>query len=833
MSELPLLGRFYNRELLLELYEQALQDIPNGLKILNLYGRGGIGKTRLMGELSSRTRGDEYLKARIDLESRYLRRQNDALAILRYGLVKQGVRFDRFDIAQAVIWQHDNPLLTITRERFPAVENSRVLTDILDNALTTPVFGVALQLIDMWGKAIKDKNRHRLVESDDTLRAFDEMPPRERQDALVKLFTQDIADFRSQRNRSARNRRSERNLVVFVDGYEELVPDPSPWGSSALEAAWLRDLLLGLAPALVVVASREPLSWDSYGVPWPSVVHKEQLSALNMSDSTALLEERNVPDQAQRGKLAEAAGGVPYYLHLAADLELRAPGSGEKVRDSSEIYRRFFSFSSGDEMRLLQILSLADTFDEDMYSWILREFPRLDGVIEWEDLIQRQSLVAPLEHPGWYRLHPLVPGGLDRKLEGHSLRRTHTVLWNFWQHRYEHGEHDDIWSTAGMRAFHHALRAGVDSPDTAVQLVEQSIAQGGVTALESLLADVDDHRAAMTSSSNGRHDELLHELAPWLDLELRLLRDSARDAADTTAGLTFRPQNSLARRRALAAAHARRIAGETQAALSAYESVWASSEGASRPRAGFCLADIRMWRGDYKGSMELIETILAGCGPQEALLAADLHRLSALGLRFLYQLPEAESRLGVADGAYHAIGAHYGLAHIRTNRVEMLAHTNPAQAVTEAPAALDAHRMTGLVREVGKVHTAVALANVRMGRLDDAEAALVRADEALDRASYRSGKARNLLIRAFVLRQRGHSPEALDALCQVAAEFRATEVYPDLALLTGRAIRRIGAVPGHILQAEEWARTMFHPVESFTDWSERVESLVVELTRQV
>lgn len=329
VSELPLLGRFYNRELLLELYEQALQDIPNGLKILNLYGRGGIGKTRLMGELSSRTRGDEYLKARIDLESRYLRRQNDALAILRYGLVKQGVRFDRFDIAQAVIWQHDNPLLTITRERFPAVENSRVLTDILDNALTTPVFGVALQLIDMWGKAIKDKNRRRRVKSDKTLLAFDEMPPRERQDALVKLFTRDIADFRSQPNRSERNR-SERNLVVFVDGYEELVPDPSPWGSSALEAAWLRDLLLGLAPALVVVASREPLSWDSYGVPWPSVVHKKELSALNMSDSTALLEERNVPDQAQRGKLAEAAGGVPYYLHLAADLELRAPGSGRR-----------------------------------------------------------------------------------------------------------------------------------------------------------------------------------------------------------------------------------------------------------------------------------------------------------------------------------------------------------------------------------------------------------------------------------------------------------------------------------------------------------------------
>ena len=69
----------------------------------------------------------------IDLQVPALRRQDDALAVLRGQFGSQHVDFDRFDIAYAVLWQRLHPHLRLSKEELSFMEYSSILGEILDH----------------------------------------------------------------------------------------------------------------------------------------------------------------------------------------------------------------------------------------------------------------------------------------------------------------------------------------------------------------------------------------------------------------------------------------------------------------------------------------------------------------------------------------------------------------------------------------------------------------------------------------------------------------------------------------------------------------------------
>ncbi|MFD2120644.1 hypothetical protein ACFSNO_14940 [Streptomyces cirratus] len=72
----------------------------------------------------------------------------------------------------------------------------------------------------------------------------------------------------------------------------------------------------------------------------------------------------------------------------------------------------------------------------------------------------------------------------------------------------------------------------------------------------------------------------------------------------------------VAARLALAGANARRIAGESALAARIFEQVWEDHSGEARTSAGLCVADIRMWQGDFQGAFALAEEVYAICSPR-------------------------------------------------------------------------------------------------------------------------------------------------------------------------------------------------------------------------
>ncbi len=321
---------FVNREQVLADFAGELTRIGAGPRILNVTGVGGIGKSRLLRELEDRAR-PRFRTAMIDLQVPALRRQDDALAVLRGQLGSQGVDFDRFDIAFAVLWQRLHPHLRLGKEELSFIEYGSILGDILDHASALPVFGTAMGLVKLFERGSADIRRRLRIRRDSTLQALDGLPNGELGDAVTYLFAEDL-----------RAASASKQSVIIVDSYEALVPAPAYTGRTQLADAWLRDLAGQLDLALVLIASREPLRWEIYDPDWASAIKTSALSGLPMTARLELLQAGGVADPSDRQLIAEASAGLPFYLHLAVDTHQRASGGLDGALVSQdEILARF------------------------------------------------------------------------------------------------------------------------------------------------------------------------------------------------------------------------------------------------------------------------------------------------------------------------------------------------------------------------------------------------------------------------------------------------------------------------------------------------------------
>ena len=200
----------------------------------------------------------------------------------------------------------------------------------------------------------------------------------------------------------------------------------------------------------------------------------------------------------------------------------------------------------------------------------------------------------------------------------------------------------------------------------------------------------------------------------------------------------------------------------------------------------------------------------------------DIARLRHLTHRFAFDFDAASRYLDDATACYRAADSVLGLANASTNRAELLALTNPAEAITEAGHAIEAQREIGAHHELGKAYTALAVAHLRRGELDQAEAALRSAFSSLDRAGYRSGRARAEFYLAAVHARRGRIDEALSSLRWAATELEAADVYPTLILGAARVPDILAIADIEIASAARRAASRIQPLSTRAELDARI-----------
>ncbi|MFE9104579.1 hypothetical protein [Actinomadura geliboluensis] len=784
--------------------------VPHGSPcVFNLVGVGGIGKSRLLQELGQRS-AETHRTATIDLQVPAMRQQEDALAVLRVELGRQGIRFDRFDIAYAVLWQRLHPHLRLSPKELPFVDESEALSQIIDGAAGVPVFGTGVGLLRLLGKATSGMRQRQRIKSDDTLSQLDDLTNAELADAVTYLFAEDLRDG------------SDRPYVIFVDAYEALVPASARSGRAAAQDVWLRDLIAQLDKGAVVVASREPLAWARQDPAWADVIRHQRVDGLPMAARLQLLTEGGITDDAARQAIATASQGLPFYLHLAVDTRTTARQAA--AVSSEEILQRFLAHVAPDEIRTLELLSVARIFDYEIFQTLADAFDLPRHRMAWESLTA-YSFVYPAGVHG-RRLHQLMRAALHRRLSHGTARDVQAVLQKVWDARAAEAHAAENGVATRARAVREAaycgLHAGALRGEDVLAYADRAMTYGGKQGVDGIAQDLREHL-----DSGGDAD--LAQTARCLEAEAAVLLGDAETATRLTPSIDWPLDDVPGARLALAGAHGRRIAGATGEAQRLFRQVWDHHSGPVRLRAGFCMADLDMCQGRFGDALSITQQILAEAPDDDLVLRGDVVRLQHLGYRFGFDLGTSAQSLETAAALYTQAGAIIGQADIKTNRAELLAWTDPARAVDAAADALDAQTDLGAHHEIGKAFTALAIAQVRLGQYAPAAASFQAATDALERARYRSGRARAELFRAFLHARTGDASAAVASARWAVAELVAAEVYPTLLMVAGHLLDALDAADEHTTAITARARDQISPPNLLPFLDDQARALVTAM----
>jgi hypothetical protein len=791
---------FVDREDVMAVFAEQWLRVGNGPVVFNPVGVGGVGKSRILRQLREHACQGKRT-AVLDLQIPAMRQQEDALAVLRIELSRHGVRFDRFDIGYAVLWQRLHPHLQINQADLPFIEESQILSDIIDAASGLSVFGTALSLMQLLNKAATGVKRKRRIHGDETLSQLDELSNQDLVEAVTFLFAEDL-----------RESSSEQHYSIFVDAYEALSPSPLRTARSAMADIWLRDLIAQLDRGVTVVASREPLRWVLDNPDWRPAIRTVHIGALPMDARVELLASCGVTEAREQIEIASASAGLPFYLNLAIDTRAQSLGIRmERVVSHEDILRRFLQHVGDREARVLELLASCRIFDFEIFQTVARRFSLPDDRLTWEALSAYSFVYPAGEHH--LRLHQLMRDSLQARLAPSVRVDLASMLHELWRGRarsHSAASQDAAAALSYREQVYHGLQAGQIASVEILAAADAAFRFGGRAASDGILGDLQRHL-------NGRSDPSTDELeqtAACLEAEAAVrLSDAQRVLA-----MRREPVSNLSgvagARLATAAADARRIIGETAAAQRLYRAVWQGHATKARNAAGIWFADLEMCQGRFPEALALAEEILSDADPEDMPTRGEVHRLRHLTYRFAGDFNASDRELSQAHGYYQRAGSPTGLAKIATNSAELLAWRDPAAARDAAARALEIHETIGDQAEIGKTYTALAIAQLGLGKVAEAHASLHSAVSALDRVHYRSGRARAELIRACAYATTGDTDQAVRSVQWGVAELVAVEVYPTLLMLADHLLTRLEVQDAAVLAAARAARREIHPLRS-------------------
>lgn len=775
---------FVDREEILTIFNTALGTAAGQPQVMVLTGIGGIGKSRLLTELRGRVE-EEHPTALLDLQVPASRQPEHALAILRSQLGRKKIKFHRFDIAYAVLWQRLNPHLPISRLAF--AEHSEILTEVLNDASGVPVFGTAAKLIEAGATKYR---RRQWIRRDETLQVLDELTLEELFNAVGYLFSTDLREAVA----------GSAPYVVFVDAYEALSGGAGRGGSLAGADGWLRDLVGQLDSGLVVMAGREPPGWPQHDPEWAVRLHPVAVDDLPMGARHELLTASGVTDLGERRVIAASSAGVPFYLHLAVD----AQTDGARLRHAvapEALLERFLKHVEPYEVRLLELLSTPRVFDFETFATVAEAFDLPGHQLAWESLTGYSFVQSAGDG---VRLHQLMVQALRHRLTPAVTTTLHRIMRTLWDERAERGSERGASRVVALReAAWHRLHDDDLAAADLLDYVDRITTFGGKQGIDGVLADLREYLGA--APEDARTGAIV-ELVRYLEVEEALLRGDPERAEALTGPPPADLSAPVPARLAVAAANARRMLGRTESALSICREVWERGGGAARLQAGLWAADLDMCQGRFADAAVLAGELLDSCADDDHEFRGDVSRLLSLSYRFAFDFTESARHLDAAENHYRLADSVVGIANVRTNRAELLALLDPGAAIPAAGAAIEAQHELGALHECGKAYTALGIAHLMLDDLERADHALDTAVDVLDRAGYRSGRARAELFRAAAHARRGRLDDAGRSARWAVAELETVAVYPTLVVTAERLLELVGAPDPTVRAAASRAR---------------------------
>ena len=297
-----------------QVLQESLQQLEQKpLQIINYYGKGGIGKSRLLKELFLKVKdfkddkSNEYtfVPIFISLDAYDYANPVNILTTLRNSINGD---CSLFDYAMTLYCAKAKITIEDIKDRNWALSNNILehINDVL--ALATLNAAIPLKWIGTALFAIRDYQFKKTYQAEvKELATLNEFQIFERLPYYLGLCLQQAALER-------------RVHILFLDSYESFLVRTYGQTPSVECDDWLRELFLTASQMRLVIASRDKLKWEDLDPEWGDLLNQHRLNNLSDDDARWFLQQVPIHDAQIIDFIVANSKGVPLHLDMCVDV---------------------------------------------------------------------------------------------------------------------------------------------------------------------------------------------------------------------------------------------------------------------------------------------------------------------------------------------------------------------------------------------------------------------------------------------------------------------------------------------------------------------------------
>lgn len=419
------------------LFEKTLKSFTSdeNYLVINYYGVGGIGKTRLVNELKESyiSTTENWNACILNMNNQSNHRPSSALIELRKQLLKiyKDIKLTSFDLAYSIFWQKQNPGIELNTSNLDKLENSDLLTEVATEVFSTlevvPGLNIASKVALLGKKGSKYFKDWWTKRGSIEFENLDNFSPPEIEERLSMFLTYDLVEYLS--------KSKCKRLCIFIDTYESIWEVDSKEGTFFSKDEWVRELVAQLKGVLFVVSGREKLRWAEVEPEWEQIIDSHIINSLSDNDSQYFLKSCSIVDPIIVESIIAASSGIPFFLDLAVDNYMKQVDSGKKVsaalfegKTPREVLDRFIKYLNENESTTLKVLSVCRQYDRKLFEKLISRFKTGYPAINFSKL-NSYSFIESLDDNN-FSINPLMRKSLRESLDDELLIEIISVVIN-------------------------------------------------------------------------------------------------------------------------------------------------------------------------------------------------------------------------------------------------------------------------------------------------------------------------------------------------------------------------------------------------------------------
>ena len=345
-------GSYIDRKVAEGMFRELLGERP-AYRVLNIYGKSGMGKSHFKEYLKNRylyTEKSNIAHVELNFENRLLHKPQTAIMHIAKELeAKYSFNFMSLWKAYAILWH----------KRY---EHSPIMY-----AADLPYFHEIKKLIKL------DKKGHPVIDiakglfGDRVTKELEELKSLESNEIEARLYKFFAIDLRKLIKSS-----DYKDCVIIFDNVDLLKEhtDTTPCAKDA----WIREIITQVGKeALFILFSQNSLNWQGCNGTWKDMVKSCELGAFAKKDAQRYISQSGFKDDKLKEAIVIASASEPFWLSLAK-YSYNEHKTYILPTNKQDIFKAFESNIDSDILKLLKVLANGRFFNIDILFVAAREF---------------------------------------------------------------------------------------------------------------------------------------------------------------------------------------------------------------------------------------------------------------------------------------------------------------------------------------------------------------------------------------------------------------------------------------------------------------------------